>query len=159
MFVKQIERITGSRNCITQTVRLDYFEGSKEYVNEISYKKSKCGIKQLLCADSSTRASYFLNEEQENKLNKTEKITSDDFFFIKTDFRFDNIKSFKPLFNENKEEEEVVVFTHEWLLQILHRKNLIKYFVQIAKSYLVKRNINKFCSFYKERNSDYIFEF
>lgn len=159
MFVKQIERITGNKNCITQTVRLDYFEGSKEYVNEISYKKSKCGIKQLLCADSSTRESYFLNEEQENKLNKTEKITSDGFTFIKVDFRFDNIKNFKPLFNENKDEEEVVVFTHEWLLQIPHRKNLIKHFVQIAKSHLVKRNINKFCSFYKERNSNYIFEF
>ena len=159
MFVKQIERITGNKNCITQTVRLDYFEGSKESIQNNSYKNKFCGIKQLLCADSNVRNSYFLNETQKKELNDTEKINVDGLSFIKTDFRFDNIENFKTFFKENQNEDEIVVFTHEWLLRIPFRKNLVKYFLQVHKSDTVKKNINEFCKFFEKGDAEYVFSF
>lgn len=159
MFVKQIERIAGSKKCITQTVRLDYFEGNRDSVFYASYKNTGNGIKQLLCADSDTRCSYFLDENQKQELNRTEKIYFDDLTFIKTDFRFDDVENFKNLFEENKNEDEVVVFTHEWLLQVPVRKNLVKYFEQARKSNAVRKNINVFCQFYEKTDAEYVFEF
>lgn len=159
IFVKQIERITGSKNCIAQTLRLDYFEGGKSSILNSSYKNTEYGIKQLLCADSSTRNSYFLDENQKQELNRTEKIDSDGVTFIKTDFRFDDIENFKTLFDENRDEDEIVVFTHEWLFQVPFRKNLLKYFEQMQKSRAVKKNIKRFCEFFEEKNAEYVFEF
>lgn len=159
MFVKQIERITGSRNCITETLRLDYFEGDQTSILNSSYKNTEYGIKQLLCADSNTRDSYFLDEIQKQELNRTEKIDSDGVTFIKTDFRFDDTENFKTLFEENKNEDEIVVFTHEWLLQVPFRKNLVKYFELLQKSNVVKKNIKEFCKYFEKNGAEYVFEF
>lgn len=98
MFVNQIERITGTLNCITQTARLDYFSGDKKFIESISYKNTKSGIQQLLCADSSSRDSYYLDSAQKSEINKKEMIFADNLAFIKTDLRFDDTKKFKKLF-------------------------------------------------------------
>lgn len=159
MFVNQIERITGTSDCITQTARLDYFSGDKKFIESISDKSARCGIRQLLCADSSSRDSYYLDSVQKNELNKNELLFADNLLFIKTDFRFDDTKNFKNLFLENKDENEVVVFTHEWLLEPAMRKNVFKYFRQFLNSRKIKCNINKFFKYYKDKNCEYVFEF
>ncbi len=159
MFVSQIERITGVSDCITQTVRLDYFSGDKRFVESISDGNTECGIRQLLCADSSSRDSYYLDSAQKSLLNKNEMLLADSLAFVKTDFRFDDIKNFKKLFSENKTENEVVVFTHEWLLKPAKRKNVLGYFLQLLNSRKIKCNIDKFFNYYTNKNCEYIFEF
>lgn len=158
MFVSQIERITGTSDCITKTVRLDYFSGDKKFIEAISDKSTKNGIRQLLCADSS-RDSYYLDSVQKSELNKSEMLIADNLFFAKTDFRFDDIKNFKELFLENKDENEVVVFTHEWLLEPAMRKNVFKYFLQLLNSKKIKFNINRFFEYYTDKDCEYVFEF
>ena len=159
MFVKQIERITGNIDCITQTVRLDCFEGNEESIQCNSFKRMLCGIKQLLCADSNERNSYFLDDTQNQEVNRIEKINVDGLIFIKTDFRFDDTENFKTFFEENQNENEVIVFTHEWLLEVPFRKNLIKYFLQVRKSKNVKNNIHEFWKFFEKKDAEYVFEF
>ncbi|HAZ96125.1 MAG TPA: hypothetical protein DCW73_02530 [Treponema sp.] len=158
MFVNQIERITGTSDCIAKTVRLDYFSGDKKFIEAISDKSTKNGIRQLLCADSS-RDSYYLDSVQKSELNKSEMLIADNLFFAKTDFRFDDIKNFKELFLENKDENEVVVFTHEWLLEPAMRKNVFKYFLQLLNSKKIKFNINRFFEYYTDKDCEYVFEF
>ncbi|WP_296025153.1 hypothetical protein [uncultured Treponema sp.] len=159
MFVNQIERIAGTSACITQTVRLDYFSGDKKFIEAISDKSTKNGIRQLLCADSSNRDSYYLDEIQKTELNKNELLLADDLIFVKTDFRFDDVKNFRRLFYENKDESEVVVFTHEWLLEPAMRKNVFKCFLQFLNSRKIKCNINKFFKYYTDKDCEYVFEF
>lgn len=159
MFVNQIERITGTSDCIARTVRLDYFSGDKKFIESISDKSTRCGIRQLLCADSSSRDSYYLDSVQKSVLNKNELLFADNLTFVKTDFRFDDIKNFKKLFLENKDESEVVVFTHEWLLEPARRKDVFKYFLQFLNSRKIKRNINKFFKYCKDKNCECVFEF
>lgn len=159
MFVNQIERITGTSDCIAKTVRLDYFSGDKKFIEVITDKSSKNGIRQLLCADSSNRDSYYLDEIQKTELNKNELLFADDLIFVKTDFRFDDVKNFRRLFYENKDESEIVVFTHEWLLEPAMRKNVFKYFLQFLNSRKIKSNINKFLKYYADKNCEYVFEF
>ncbi|WP_294015803.1 hypothetical protein [uncultured Treponema sp.] len=159
MFVSQIERITGAFDCITRTVRLDYFSGDKRFVESISDGNTECGIRQLLCADSSSRDSYYLDSVQKRELNKNEMLFADNLAFVKTDFRFDDIKNFKKLFSENKDESEVVVFTHEWLLEPARRRNALRYFLQLLNSRKIKCNIDKFFKYYKDKNCEYVFEF
>ena len=79
--------------------------------------------------------------------------------FVKTDFRFDDTENFRKLFFENKDESEVVVFTHEWLLEPARRKNVLKYFLQLLNSRKIKCNVDKFLKYYKDKNCEYVFEF
>ncbi len=159
MFVSQIERITGTLNCLTQTVRLDYFSGGKRFVESISDGNTRCGIRQLLCADSNSRESYYLDSVQKSELNKNELLFADNLTFVKTDFRFDDTKNFMELFSENKDESEVVVFTHEWLLEPAKQKNVFRYFLQLLNSRKIKCNIDKFIKYYSNKKWEYVFEF
>ncbi len=159
MFVSQIERITGTLNCLTQTVRLDYFSGGKRFVESISDGNTRCGIRQLLCADSNSRDSYYLDSVQKSELNKNELLFADNLTFVKTDFRFDDTKNFMELFSENKDESEVVVFTHEWLLEPAKQKNVFRYFLQFLNSRKIKCNIDKFIKYYSNKKWEYVFEF
>ena len=155
----QKQRIAGAFDCITRRVRLDYFSGDKRFVESISDGNTECGIRQLLCADSSSRDSYYLDSVQKRELNKNEMLFADNLAFVKTDFRFDDIKNFKKLFSENKDESEVVVFTHEWLLEPARRRNALRYFLQLLNSRKIKCNIDKFFKYYKDKNCEYVFEF
>ena len=157
--MSQIERITGASGCITQTVRLDYFSGGRRFIESISDGNTECGIRQLLCADSGSRDSYYLDSAQKSELNKNEFLLADNLAFVKTDFRFDDTRNFRELFSENKDESEVVVFTHEWLLEPARRKNALRYFLQLLNSRKIKCNIDKFFKYYKDKNCEYVFEF
>lgn len=159
IFLKEIERITGSTKSITSTVRLDRFKGNKDEILQSSYKFFDNGISTLLCADSKTRSSYFLSEIQEGNLNILENIQVDGLYFHETDFRFDDYKNFEKLFSENVDEKEMIVFTHEWLLYVPTRKNIIKYFEALRESKKIKSNIETFFLYCLEKKLMFVSEF
>lgn len=143
-FIDAVFKITGSKQCVSQTVRLDRFLGEYKEISENSFEKNPLGIKQLLTADSKTRHSYYLSEEAQKEIANFEKWndSSNSIDFYVTDFRFDDYKEFPNLLNENDREKEIVVFTHEWLLFFPMRKNLLAYFQKIYKAKRIKENIN-----------------
>ena len=147
--IEQLLRITGSADCISDTARLHYFKGGKEYVSK---------IKALLTADSDSRHSYFLTEVQEKELLQKEKIFDEDtgIRFYKTDFRLDNPKYFKSLFSQNKDESEIVFFTHEWLLQLRPRKNVFAWVSGIFLRRKIFSNLKKICEYAKEANLNFV---
>lgn len=159
MFVNEIERITGTTKSITSTVRLDYFKGNKDEVLQSSCGFLDNGISALLCADSKTRSSYFLNEIQEEKLNALENIQVDGLYFYETDFRFDDYKNYETLFLENVGEKQLIVFTHEWLLYVPLGKNIIKYLDSLKQSKKVKSNIDAFFTYCLDNDLMYVYEF
>lgn len=129
-FMKEIKRITGSVNSISTTVRLDYFEGSEGDILRNSFFNIEHGITALLCADSETRKSYYLTQEQQTELNDKEiLLDKSGIYFFSTDFRFDDYKNFDFVFTKNRDEHEIIVFTHEWLLNVPLRKNIFSYFM------------------------------
>ena len=79
--------------------------------------------------------------------------------FYKTDFRFDDYKSYKYLFMQNKDENEIICFTHEWILQFPIRKNLIKYCMQQYRCSRIKKNIVSFMNYCKDNNYIFVTEF
>lgn len=154
--MNEIIRITGSKKSFCQTCRLERFKGERQEILENSNSIIEGGISELLCADSYERKSYYLNSNQQSLLNKNEKITSDLINFYSTDFRFDNYKNFKSLFSQNKGENELVVFTHEWLLNPPVRKNFFMYFISLYKKWRVKKNINTFMTYCIKENYEFV---
>lgn len=152
----EIIRITGSKKSLCQTCRLERFKGEQQEIFDNSSYVIDGGIGVLLCADSPERKSYYLNSKQQILLNENEKIISDSIIFCSTDFRFDNYKAFKALFSQNKGENELIVFTHEWILNPTFRRNLFKYFVTVNKKWRVKKTINTFMNYCVKENYEFV---
>lgn len=158
MFVESVLKFAGSGQCVSQTVRLDHFSGRREECAACSYRNMEYGIRQLLTADSRTRQSYYLSDAEIADLNDRELYVdwSTGIEFYSTDFRFDDCKNFKRLCKENMGESEVVVFTHEWLLNVPVRRNVAKYVVAKWYQYRIWHNINRFCM--KAVKNEYFFD-
>ena len=146
MFVETVLKFTGNEHCISRTVRLDRFQGDKEAIASISCME-EYGVQQLLTADSSTRTSYYLSNSEIAELNKHEFYfdSVNDIEFYTTDFRFDDYRNFKEFWEENKNESEICVFTHEWILHVPFRKNIVEFIVAKYRQFMVRKNISKFC--------------
>lgn len=159
-FIKEIIRITGSENSISTTVRLDYFEGAEEDILLNSFLNAEYGITALLCADSEIRKSYYLTQEQQVELNDKEIVLDKSgIYFFTTDFRFDDFKNFDQCFGRNKGEHELVVFTHEWILNVPLRKNIFLYLANIYRRSQVIKNIETFFSWCSSQNYEYVTDF
>ena len=143
--MKTLLKITGSPDCISDTARLHYYKGEKDEVS---------GYKALLTADSDSRPSYFLSAAQKRELLESEKIfdTETAIHFYKTDFRLDNPFQFKRLFAQNKDEREIVFFTHEWLLQVRPRRNVILWAWALIKRQMIFSHLEKVCAYAKKEN-------
>lgn len=129
-FLKAIIRITGDEACISDCLRLERFLGNMDDI--LNTKNTLIPVKQLLTADDKNRKSYYLDSESLNKLHVAEKLEKDGLQFFETDFRFDNPSNYKKLFRSNFGEDELIVFTHEWLLKNKLRKN-IPIYIYIVK--------------------------
>lgn len=140
-FVNEIIRITGTSNTITKIVRLEKFQGELGLILDL--KNSKHGIKALLTSDDN-RNSYYLNEDQNNILRIDEKYYDEinNLWFYVTDFRFDNAEKVSYLYDLNRYENEIFCFTHEWILSIEFKKNIVKYCLALINSKKVKNIIN-----------------
>lgn len=159
-FIKEIKRITGSVNSISTTVRLDYFKGSEGDILRNSFLNTEQGITALLCADSETRKSYYLTQEQQTELNDKEiLLDKSGIYFFSTDFRFDDYKDFNFVFTKNQNEDEIIVFTHEWLLNVPLRKNIFLYLANIYRRSQIIKNIEAFFSWCSSQNYKYVTDF
>lgn len=161
MFVESVLKFAGSGQCVSQTVRLDRFSGRREECAACSYRNMEYGIRQLLTADSRTRQSYYLSDAEIAELNSVEMYVDGNtgIEFYSTDFRFDDCKNFKRLCKENMGESEVVVFTHEWLLNVPVRRNLFRYIQFLCKRFFVKRNISVFLHSFETKECEYVTDF
>lgn len=157
--MRELERITGSKESLCRTVRFDRFLGTREEILSVSRENNPAGISSLLCADSDTRQSYYLGAAEIETLNRDEKILLDGIGFYKTDFRFDDWRDYKTFFAQNCEEEDVVVFTHEWILNPRPRKNFIAWFFDLVRGFFVKRNINQCLAHYSQNGAIFVNEF
>lgn len=161
MFVESILKFAGSEQCVSQTVRLDRFSGNREEIEGCSHRNVEYGIRQLLTADSRTRRSYYLSDAEIAELNSREVYADSGtgIEFYSTDFRFDDYRDFRRLWKENEGESEVIVFTHEWLLNVPMRRNVLRYIQFLCKRFFVKRNISTFLHSLKTGECEYVTEF
>lgn len=157
--MRELERITGSKESLSPTVRLDRFLGTREEILSVSRDKNPAGISSLLCADSDTRQSYYLGAAEIEALNRDEKILLDGIGFYKTDYRFDDWHAYKSFFAQNYAEDDVIVFTHEWILNPRPRKKFIAWFFDLVRGFFVKRNINQCLAYFSQNGAIFVNEF
>lgn len=153
-FYKEIVRITGSKNSFDTFPRVDRFLGTYDEVKNIAKRFNKNGITGLLTADSAERDSYYLSKKlskkQKEELNENRYFYDNDLAlsFIPTSFRFDDLGKLNYNSKVNFGKSVVIVFTHEWLLNIVLRKNILIYIKLLCKSIRVKCTIKRVLSDY-----------
>ncbi|WP_338587263.1 lipopolysaccharide biosynthesis protein [Clostridium baratii] len=111
LVVNQLVRITGSKECIERVVRLHNYAGNFSSIKAMN--ETNNGIVGLLSADDD-RKSYYLNNNECNKLKVKGKISYEGMSFLSTDIRLENTEDIKSKLNAK--DNELIVFTHEWLL-------------------------------------------
>lgn len=127
---KELSRITGVTDYGIDTVRLDRFAGTYEQINAL---KSECGINVFLAADQKDRQSYFISTEENELMYKNDILEVNGIYMTPTDIRIENIESnneLEMLLSNNREELNLVVFTHEWMMD---DKKVKKYIEEIAE--------------------------
>lgn len=101
---------------VCHTVRLHFFAGSKETVEELE----KQGISALLAADDD-RISYYLTEEENRALRASESgfLQKGNMKFYRTDIRYEKTEDILAALEARKQQERIVIFTHEyeWIKQ------------------------------------------
>lgn len=137
--VSELIRITGSLDCIDNFVRLDRYvadEGSVKQLNE-----TENGIVGLLAADDPDRQSYALNIEQMSKMYENDWLEYDSIVYTPTDIRLENIKNdnqFYEALDSVCDQKNIIIFTHEWILEETKVKEYMEKFAQFAFEYNVK---------------------
>ncbi len=115
--MEEFYRITGEKNCIDSCIRLQNYAGTYDNIKKIIDKNIENGVQILLSADDD-RENYYLSEEQNFILNRNEYYIDDymGISFIKTDIRLENINDVNEEFKKNNGEEQIIVFSHENLM-------------------------------------------
>lgn len=93
---------------MSSTIRLHFFYATQE---ETEYLRSH-GVKTLLSADDD-RVSYSLSEKENKSLMQAEVLTKKKMKYVSTDLRIERDNIILGLW-KNLNDEELVVFTHEW---------------------------------------------
>lgn len=112
-FISGIYKLTGDYECIDSFTRLGYFGGSLK--NVLTIKNKQYGVKGLLCADTTNRVSYYLNDEQNKVVQKKGKYldVENEIVMFKTITRSvpDMIKEIE---NNLSYQKYVEIFMHEY---------------------------------------------
>lgn len=143
--VEQLVRITGGENCIDHVIRLHYYAGTKDGIQELANGKYR--IKGLLAADNEGRKSYYFDDKISNEMYWTDKYIDNGIYFFNTDLRMENYKDITEKLKEYKTSEYktkadvLITFTHEWKI----------------KDYIVKKNIEKTFKFAIENEYGFYF--
>ena len=110
----EINRFAG-KECITDILRLHYFEANSEIVKFLISKEVTC----LLCADDQ-RISYDLNENISLETKKHSMI------YRPTDIRIEKMSNVEEMIAKYRNQNRVIIFTHEIYLDDINiRKNII----------------------------------
>lgn len=129
--IDELERIVG-KNSIDNVIRLQMFQGSYEAVKELRELDIEPVIGFLTADDN--RQSYYLDNEKNSYIYSHDEYYDSELglYFFSTDFRteyVDNIDSkLKELKKEcwNNQTGDLVVFTHEWALDIENQEKIAK---------------------------------
>lgn len=112
-FVNAIYKLTGDYDCIDTFTRLGFFGGNLK--NVLAVKNKTYGIKGLLCADTTSRASYYLNDEQNKIVQSKGKYldTENELVLLKTITR-NNADMIYEIQNNLSYQKYVEIFMHEY---------------------------------------------
>lgn len=127
--VEQIKRIAGEAS-ISNIVRTHFFHGNSMAVR--AWKD--CGVKLLLSADDN-RGSYDMKAWEEEIAKKGKYIRKNGGIqFLATDIRLESFEMDINQFLNNYEKNEMVIFTHERLLDdILFRERIVRVLTSLIK--------------------------
>ena len=112
-FVSAIYTFTGDYDCIDPITRLGYFAGT--LANVLTIKNKQHGIIGLLCADSTNRDSYYLNEAENALVQSKGKYydLNNELVFIKT-IKRDLYTAAAEIENNPCYQKFVEIFCHEY---------------------------------------------
>lgn len=138
ILIQELKRLVGEKS-ITRTIRMEKFTCNEE--NAIALKECELGIIGLLGTDSNDKQDYYLDENTNNKLFEEDYYYDDnnEIFIYNTDLRLENIKKLKEELKKVENDENIIVFTHEW---VINSKRNIKeriYLHEICK-YAIRNN-------------------
>lgn len=135
--IENLKRIVGEKS-ITNVFRMEKF-----LLNEKNAKLLKDSIKDysLLGADTENRADYYLNEEQNKELFRSEYYYDENIkiAIYNTDFRLENISNKnidKMLCKMN--DKNLIIFTHEWIFDSIRNSIATKYKIRKICNYAIK---------------------
>lgn len=118
LVIGELKRIVGEKS-LASYIRLEKFICNEENVKQLKRE----GVVGLLGSDTQDRKNYFLNNEQNEQLNKNGNLYQI-LQFLKTDIRLERM-NIKDVQKDLQEDREVIAFTHEWILYKPEvRKNL-----------------------------------
>ena len=141
--INELIRITSEEN-IDNVVRLQSFRGSKEELEALNTEVMVEPIVGYLTADD-LRQSYYLNEEDNKYIYANDEFLdqNNNIWFFSTDLRVEFIESMEDKINEfdtaawNNQKSDLIIFTHEWLLDEQIRKK-----IEQLCEYAVKQGYN-----------------
>ena len=107
-----------------QVLRLHYYFATQD---EVMYLKGK-GVGTLLSADDE-RISYSLPRKIDSILQKEERISYHGMNYERTDIRIE--KTVFPIADliENRNDDKIIIFTHEWALA--KTENIVKLYLTL----------------------------
>lgn len=155
IFYDNLLRIVGSKDCFTNILRLHFYSGDKQLINELKYYTNNNLV--LLSADNLSihPSSYYLDNNQMKILNNDEVYKdSNNVLFWMTDYRLEEIDAFDNFLKNNNNEDILVIFTHEKMLHNVFRKNIIAYLKDFRNKRIIKERLNYLC---KEYSANYNF--
>ena len=119
------------------TLRLHYFYATQQDVDSLK----QLGISTLLSSDDN-RISYSLPCNLNDSLIKNENLNINGIHYERTDIRVEN--TINPIYAlwENRNDEILVLFTHEWALQSLWNRIKLKIYFWLFKLYNCRFIIN-----------------
>lgn len=141
--VNELIRITGSKDCIDNVIRLQNFAGNKNCIQAIHDQPN--GVDGLLTADD-LRTSYYLDKTDNEYIYAHDYLKDNDIYFYSTDLRMEFVDSVDNKIDEftsptwNNQLNALVVFTHEWLLDNK-----------------IKNSIDKLCRYAYENGYSFVF--
>lgn len=120
--INELKRIVGEES-IESVIRLEKFKANEQTVLALR----DLGIVGLLGADTDDRENYYLSEEKNQELFKSDYIYDENLniFIYKTDLRIERIDNFNENINDCVNDNNLIIFTHEWQL-----KGKTKYYLE-----------------------------
>lgn len=131
--IRELERITGSKESIDTTIRLHNYAASNEAVTALM----ELGVEALL-APEDKRFAYNLDQEETSYLFNYDFYNTDQMNYFKTDVRIENLKNSQKFYNNFEKDFDTnstfIIFTHEQKLKDMEVQNKIKEIFELASA-------------------------
>ena len=130
--IRELLRITGNENCIDRVPRLHYFAGNFE--NSIIMRDTQLGILGLLSADDDRDSYWFKRTDNSDyPLDNRDSYTDSqiELIIFPTDLRMETKENFSEKL-ENSDDDVLIIFTHEILLEDSDIKERIKQSIEYS---------------------------